>query len=51
MLIIVPINYEIPLKFLIFPILVFIFIILVVIIIKIKIFIEKKRGRKWRINY
>lgn len=44
MLIIVPINYEIPLKFLILPILVFVFPILVVIIIKIKIFIENRKG-------
>lgn len=46
MLIVVPINYEIPLKFLIFPILVFVFIILVVIIIKIKIFIEKRKDKQ-----
>lgn len=46
MIVVVPINYEIPLDYLMFPLLVFLIIILVVVIMKIKIFIEKRKDKK-----
>lgn len=46
MFIVVPINYEVPLDFLIFPILVFISVFLVIIVMKIKIFIEERKEKK-----
>lgn len=46
MIVAVPIDYEIPLDYLMFPILVFLFILLVIIIMKIKIFIEERKDKK-----
>lgn len=46
MIVVVPVNYEIPSDFLWFPILVFAFVILVIIIMKIKIFIDERKDKK-----
>lgn len=46
MMFIVPINYEIPLDYLMFPILAFAFVFLLFVIAKIKIFIEKRKDKK-----
>lgn len=46
MTVVVPIDYEIPLDYLMFLILVFVFILLLVIIMKIKIFIDERKDKK-----